>query len=82
MSFERTNDPTDDQLGFVILKNHILGFYDPCLGEKKQLRIRYEFQKRMHEVVVADMEHVALPVRCKCLGSLATEVSDMRVSRY
>ncbi|KAF9345833.1 hypothetical protein BGX26_002691, partial [Mortierella sp. AD094] len=44
-------------------KNHILGFYDPCLGEKKQLRIRYEFQKRMHEVVVADMDHVTLPVR-------------------
>ncbi|KAI8348676.1 hypothetical protein B0O80DRAFT_462011 [Mortierella sp. GBAus27b] len=44
-------------------KNHILGFYDPCLGEKKQLRIRYEFQKRMHEVVVADMDHVVLPVR-------------------
>ncbi|KAF9103368.1 hypothetical protein BGX27_010614 [Mortierella sp. AM989] len=44
-------------------KNHILGFYDPCLGEKKHLRIRYEFQKRMHEVVVADMDHVTLPVR-------------------
>ncbi|KAF8961780.1 hypothetical protein BGZ46_001294 [Entomortierella lignicola] len=44
-------------------KNHILGFYDPCLGEKKQLRIRYEFQKTMHEVVVADMDHVMLPVR-------------------
>ncbi|KAF9192027.1 hypothetical protein BGZ51_006386 [Haplosporangium sp. Z 767] len=44
-------------------KNHILGFYDPCLGEKKQLRIRYEFQKRMHEVVVADEAHVTIPVR-------------------
>ncbi|KAF8928409.1 hypothetical protein BGZ58_009677, partial [Dissophora ornata] len=47
----------------LVADNHILGFYDPCLGEKKQLRIRYEFQKRMHEVVVADMDHVALPVR-------------------
>ncbi|KAF9919751.1 hypothetical protein FBU30_010595, partial [Linnemannia zychae] len=44
-------------------KNHILGFYDPCLGEKKQLRIRYEFQKAMHEVIVDDLEHVILPVR-------------------
>jgi len=51
-------------------KNHILGFYDPCLGERKQLRIRYEFQERMHEVVVADMDHVALPIRCKFLVNI------------
>ncbi|KAG0054862.1 hypothetical protein BGZ83_010200 [Gryganskiella cystojenkinii] len=44
-------------------KNHILGFYDPCLGEKKQLRIRYEFQKQLHEVVVADTSAVVAPVR-------------------
>ncbi|GJJ77190.1 DnaJ homolog subfamily C member 11 [Entomortierella parvispora] len=44
-------------------KNHVLGFYDPCLGEKKQLRIRYEFQKKLHEVVVADMAAVVAPVR-------------------
>ncbi|KAG0272941.1 hypothetical protein BGZ95_011273 [Linnemannia exigua] len=44
-------------------KNHVLGFYDPCLGEKKQLKIRYEFQKSMHEVVLDDLEHVILPVR-------------------
>ncbi|KAK3814452.1 MAG: hypothetical protein J3Q66DRAFT_37752 [Benniella sp.] len=50
-------------------KNHILGFYDPCLGEKKQLRIRYEFQERMHEVVVADMDHVALPIRSHIVSS-------------
>ncbi|KAG0216328.1 hypothetical protein BGX33_000213 [Mortierella sp. NVP41] len=49
-------------------KNHVLGFYDPCLGEKKQLRIRYEFQKTMHEVVIADLEHVALPVRAHRLS--------------
>ncbi|KAI7815884.1 hypothetical protein BC939DRAFT_471125 [Gamsiella multidivaricata] len=50
-------------------KNHILGFYDPCLGEKKQLKIRYEFQKKMHEVTVADMDHVALPVRSHLVSS-------------
>ncbi|KAF9423309.1 hypothetical protein BGZ94_008349 [Podila epigama] len=49
-------------------KNHILGFYDPCLGEKKQLRIRYEFQRRMHEVVVGDLESVAAPVRSHLLA--------------
>ncbi|KAG0251486.1 hypothetical protein BG011_007584 [Mortierella polycephala] len=50
-------------------KNHILGFYDPCLGEKKQLRIRYEFQKRMHEAVVADEAHVTLPIRSHMIPS-------------
>ena len=58
-------------------KNHILGFYDPCLGEKKQLRIRYEFQERMHEVVVADMDHVALPIRCKFSCQHSPSVSCM-----
>ncbi|KAG0050720.1 hypothetical protein BGZ83_004504 [Gryganskiella cystojenkinii] len=49
-------------------KNHILGFFDPCLGEKKQLRIRYEFQRRLHEVVVADLASVAAPVRSHLLA--------------
>ncbi|KAF8935279.1 hypothetical protein BGZ47_009996 [Haplosporangium gracile] len=49
-------------------KNHVLGFYDPCLGEKKQLRIRYEFQKSMHEVVLDDLESVVLPVRAHRLA--------------
>ncbi|KAI1315551.1 hypothetical protein EDD11_000624 [Mortierella claussenii] len=49
-------------------KTHILGFYDPCLGEKKQLRIRYEFQRRMHEVVISDLASVAAPVRSHLLA--------------
>ncbi|KAF9916096.1 hypothetical protein BX616_004629 [Lobosporangium transversale] len=49
-------------------KSHILGFYDPCLGEKKQLKIRYEFQRRMHEVVVTDLASVAAPVRSHLLA--------------
>ncbi|KAF8981304.1 hypothetical protein BGZ46_002979 [Entomortierella lignicola] len=49
-------------------KTHIMGFYDPCLGEKKQLRIKYEFQRRLHEVVVADLASVAAPVRSHLLA--------------
>ncbi|KAF9434353.1 hypothetical protein BGZ76_008146 [Entomortierella beljakovae] len=49
-------------------KTHILGFYDPCLGEKKQLRIKYEFRRRMHEVVVVDLALVAAPVRSHLLA--------------
>ncbi|KAF9586556.1 hypothetical protein BGW38_002313 [Lunasporangiospora selenospora] len=49
-------------------KTHILGFYDPCLGEKKHLRIRYEFQRRLHEIVIADMAALAAPVRSHLLA--------------
>ena len=45
-------------------KASILGFFDPCPGEPKQLRIRYVFRKTMHEVTVDDDEAVALPMRC------------------
>lgn len=44
-------------------KSHILGFFDPCMGEKKHLVIRYLFRGRPHEALVDDINPVALPVR-------------------
>lgn len=44
-------------------KSHILGFFDPCMGEKKHLVIRYLFRGRRHEVVVDDISPVAMPLR-------------------
>ncbi|GAA5870357.1 hypothetical protein JCM8547_006613 [Rhodosporidiobolus lusitaniae] len=44
-------------------KSSLLGFYDPALGERKELRIRYRFKGKMHEVVVGDRDAVALPMR-------------------
>ncbi|CAG8593717.1 2002_t:CDS:10 [Acaulospora morrowiae] len=44
-------------------KSNIIGFYDPCLGEPKQLKIRYQFQRKIHEVVVNDTHPVACPLR-------------------
>lgn len=46
-------------------QSNILGFYDPCLGEAKQLVIKYRFQNRLHEVTVEDTAPVACPLRCK-----------------
>ncbi|KAJ3414219.1 hypothetical protein HDV05_006836 [Chytridiales sp. JEL 0842] len=46
-------------------KSQIVGFYDPCLGEPKSLRITYKFQGRLHEVEVDDRGAVAAPLRGK-----------------
>lgn len=44
-------------------KSSILGFYDPAIGEKKQLRVRYRFKGNLHEVIVGDKEAVGIPLR-------------------
>jgi DnaJ family protein C protein 11 len=44
-------------------KSNLIGFYDPCYGEKKHLRIIYQFQGRLHEVTVGDKQPVAAPLR-------------------
>jgi len=44
-------------------KSGLLGFYDPCMGERKTLRIRYLFRNRTHEVVVDDMAGLLLPLK-------------------
>lgn len=44
-------------------KSNMIGFYDPCLGEKKRLRIKYRFQEKLHWVEIGDRETLALPLR-------------------
>jgi DnaJ family protein C protein 11 len=44
-------------------KSHLIGFYDPCYGEKKELRVTYQFQGRLHQVTVSDKQPVAAPLR-------------------
>ncbi|TIA85911.1 hypothetical protein E3P99_03855 [Wallemia hederae] len=44
-------------------KSGLLGFYDPCLGEKKNLIVTYQYQLRLHKAVFKDKEEVALPQR-------------------
>ncbi|KDQ10263.1 hypothetical protein BOTBODRAFT_36373 [Botryobasidium botryosum FD-172 SS1] len=44
-------------------KSGLLGFYDPCMGERKTLRIRYLFRNRTHEVAVDDMAGLLLPLK-------------------
>ncbi|XP_058463625.1 dnaJ homolog subfamily C member 11 [Malaya genurostris] len=42
-------------------KSELPGFYDPCFGEDKLLRIDYEYQNRTFSVSVADGEDVRIP---------------------
>lgn len=44
-------------------KVNIPGFYDPCLGEKKHLRVKYEFRGALHEVTVRNSEPLIIPRR-------------------
>ena len=44
-------------------KSNMIGFWDPCLGEKKQLDIVYQFQGKLHHVQVDDKAAVAAPLR-------------------
>ncbi|OXC69014.1 hypothetical protein AYX13_02303 [Cryptococcus neoformans] len=48
-------------------KHNIIGFYDPCIGENKKLRVRYLFRGKMHEVTVDDTSPLRAPVRTHVL---------------
>ncbi|EGD80115.1 hypothetical protein PTSG_10389 [Salpingoeca rosetta] len=44
-------------------KASLVGFYDPCLDEPKQLRVVYRFHNALHEVTVNDDEELRIPKR-------------------
>ncbi|KAJ3328550.1 hypothetical protein HDU76_009751 [Blyttiomyces sp. JEL0837] len=50
-------------------KAHIVGFYDPCLGEAKRLRIVYKFQGKLHQIEVDDTAPVAAPLRAHLIST-------------
>ncbi|XP_038552974.1 dnaJ homolog subfamily C member 11-like [Micropterus salmoides] len=37
------------------------GFYDPCVGEEKSLKLLYQFRGVMHQVISADAESLRIP---------------------
>ncbi|XP_013359597.1 PREDICTED: dnaJ homolog subfamily C member 11 [Chinchilla lanigera] len=37
------------------------GFYDPCVGEEKSLRVLYQFRGVLHQVMVPDSEALRIP---------------------
>ncbi len=42
-------------------KSMVLGFYDPCIGETKHLKVRYEFRGDLHEVTIENSEALVIP---------------------
>lgn len=51
-------------------KVNIPGFYDPCLGERKHLRVQYEFRGALHEVTVSNSEPLIIPRRSHRIPNL------------
>jgi DnaJ family protein C protein 11 len=44
-------------------KANLLGFFDPCLGEEKRLRVSYRFKNQLHVIEVDDESELLLPLR-------------------
>ncbi|KAM9362110.1 dnaJ homolog subfamily C member 11-like [Symphorus nematophorus] len=40
------------------------GFYDPCVGEEKSLKLLYQFRGVMHQVISADTDPLRIPKQC------------------
>ncbi|XP_076631441.1 dnaJ homolog subfamily C member 11 [Colletes latitarsis] len=43
-------------------KSQLPGFYDPCVGEDKQLLVQYLFRTRTHECIVKDNAPLRIPI--------------------
>lgn len=47
---------------FTDFKANLPGFYDPCPGEEKVLRIRYKYRNKLYEVTIKDTESLRIPM--------------------
>uniref|UniRef100_A0A7N8XB48 DnaJ homolog subfamily C member 11-like n=1 Tax=Mastacembelus armatus TaxID=205130 RepID=A0A7N8XB48_9TELE len=46
---------------FFYVQAGLPGFYDPCVGEEKSLKLLYQFRGVMHQVISADTEPLRIP---------------------
>uniref|UniRef100_A0A674BQ52 DnaJ (Hsp40) homolog, subfamily C, member 11a n=1 Tax=Salmo trutta TaxID=8032 RepID=A0A674BQ52_SALTR len=46
-------------------KSGLPGFYDPCVGEEKSLKVLYQFQGVMHQVLSPEEEALRIPKQCR-----------------
>ncbi|XP_061731368.1 dnaJ homolog subfamily C member 11-like [Nerophis ophidion] len=45
------------------------GFYDPCVGEDKSLKLLYQFRGAMHQVIATDTEPLRIPKQSHRIGA-------------
>uniref|UniRef100_A0A8C5D9D2 DnaJ homolog subfamily C member 11 n=1 Tax=Gouania willdenowi TaxID=441366 RepID=A0A8C5D9D2_GOUWI len=45
-------------------KSGLPGFYEPCVGEEKSLKVLYQFRGVMHQVLSGDTEPLRIPKQC------------------
>ncbi|KAJ4957348.1 hypothetical protein NE237_014131 [Protea cynaroides] len=55
------NDPGQLKLHEGVKKSGIMGFYDPCPGEPKQLHVEYTYGGERYEITVNDYEELVIP---------------------
>ncbi|KAJ4952043.1 hypothetical protein NE237_028875 [Protea cynaroides] len=55
------NDSGQLKLHEGVKKSGIMGFYDPCPGEPKQLHVEYTYGSENYEVTVNDYEELGIP---------------------
>lgn len=53
-------------------KSQLSGFYDPCIGEEKFLKIIYEFRDNLHEAIFKDEEPVRIPKQSHKISTRVT----------
>lgn len=57
------------QLPPDISKSGLPGFYDPCPGCEKSLKVYYKFRNRRHEVLIGDKEKLRMPLMSHLLDA-------------
>jgi len=46
-----------------VIQSELPGFYDPCVGEEKELSVTYEFRRQLHVCKFSNKQKVLLPNR-------------------
>ncbi|XP_076801380.1 dnaJ homolog subfamily C member 11-like [Clavelina lepadiformis] len=55
------------QLPADITKSGLPGFYDPCPGHEKKLKVVYKFRGRQHQALIDDKEALRIPLKSHSL---------------